>query len=70
MTLELENVSLEMVARGEPLQATIERVCSEVEALVPSIVCSVLLVDRHRSNRDNDTIAAPVCEHVVAQGPS
>ncbi|WP_426237643.1 putative bifunctional diguanylate cyclase/phosphodiesterase [Pararhizobium sp. DWP1-1-3] len=45
MTLELQNVILEMIARGEALQATIERLCLEVEALVPGTVCSVLSVD-------------------------
>lgn len=44
MILELQNVILEMIARGEVLQATIERLCLEVEALVPDVVCSVLSV--------------------------
>ncbi|WP_276122055.1 sensor domain-containing phosphodiesterase [Pararhizobium qamdonense] len=46
MTLELQNVILEMIARGEALHLTLERLCLEVEALVPEVVCSVLSVDR------------------------
>ncbi|NSZ19889.1 bifunctional diguanylate cyclase/phosphodiesterase [Agrobacterium vitis] len=45
MILELQNIILEMIARGETLQATLERLCNEVEALVPDIVCSVLSVE-------------------------
>jgi len=45
MILKLQNVILELIARGEALQATLERLCLEVEALVPGIVCSVLSVD-------------------------
>ncbi len=44
MTLELQNVILEMIARGEALHSTIVRLCLEVEALVPDVVCSVLSV--------------------------
>lgn len=45
MLLELQNSILEMIARGEPLKATIDRLCTAVEASVPGIVCSVLSVD-------------------------
>jgi diguanylate cyclase (GGDEF)-like protein len=34
-----------MIARGEPLLATTERLCIELEKRLPSIICSVLLVD-------------------------
>ena len=44
--LRLENIILEMVARGEALAATADRLCREVEAMVPRVVCSVLTVDR------------------------
>ena len=47
MLLRLQNIILEMVARGDPLQVTIDRLCREVEMLVPDIVCSVLTVDRN-----------------------
>ncbi|NKN38716.1 EAL domain-containing protein [Agrobacterium sp. a22-2] len=46
MLLELQNSILEMIARGEPLKATIDRLCAAVEASVPGIVCSVLSVDQ------------------------
>lgn len=46
MLLRLQNIILEMVARGDPLQVTIDRLCREVEMLAPDIVCSVLTVDR------------------------
>lgn len=45
MMLALQNAILEMIARGEPLVDTIERLCVEVEAVVPGIVCSVLSVE-------------------------
>ena len=48
MTIELQNIILEMIARGEPLSATVERLCFEVEAMAPGAVCSVLLVDEGR----------------------
>lgn len=48
MILKLQNVILEMIARGEALQSTAERLCLEAEALVPGTVCSVLsLEDGH-----------------------
>jgi len=34
-----------MVAKGESLAATTERLCVEVEKLLPGVICSVLLVD-------------------------
>jgi diguanylate cyclase (GGDEF)-like protein len=37
---------LEMVARGEPLAATTDRLCAEVERRLNGVLCSVLLVDR------------------------
>ena len=44
--LRLQNIILEMVAKGESLSLTAERLCVEVEMMVPDIVCSVLTVDR------------------------
>jgi diguanylate cyclase (GGDEF)-like protein len=46
MLLGLQNIVLEMIAKGEPLSATIDRLCLEVEAIVPEVICSVLTVDR------------------------
>ena len=43
--LGLQNAILEMIARGETLEATCVRLCLDVEALVPSVTCSVLTVD-------------------------
>lgn len=44
MILELQNAILEMIARGEPLEQTIDLLCREVEVIAPDIVCSVLSV--------------------------
>lgn len=43
--LRLQNTILEMVAKGESLERTAERLCREIEDLVPSVVCSLLTVD-------------------------
>jgi diguanylate cyclase (GGDEF)-like protein len=34
-----------MIARGEPLKPTMDRLCLEVEAIIPGTVCSVLTLD-------------------------
>jgi len=44
--LRLQNIILEMVAKGESLKSTTDRLCVEVEKIVPGIACSVLTVDR------------------------
>ncbi len=44
--IELQNIILEMVARGDSLKITMDRLCAEVEALLPDVICSVLSVDR------------------------
>jgi len=44
--IELQNVILEMIAKGETLESTAARLCSEVERLVPGVICSVLTVDK------------------------
>ncbi|MGV8935725.1 MAG: EAL domain-containing protein [Allorhizobium sp.] len=46
--LRLQNTILELIAKGDPLKATVERLCLEVEAVVPGIVCSVLSLERDR----------------------
>jgi diguanylate cyclase (GGDEF)-like protein len=43
--LHLQNRILEMVASGIPLSSTMDRLCLEVEALLPEVICSVLRVD-------------------------
>jgi diguanylate cyclase (GGDEF)-like protein len=43
--LHLQNVILEMIAKGDTLERTAERLCLEVERLVPGTICSVLTVD-------------------------
>jgi diguanylate cyclase (GGDEF)-like protein len=45
MLQALQNTILEMIATGEPLKPTIDRLCSMVEDMVPDVVCSVLEVD-------------------------
>jgi diguanylate cyclase (GGDEF)-like protein len=48
MLLRLQNIILEMIARGEPLKPTMDRLCLEVEAVIPGTVCSVLTIDESR----------------------
>ncbi|MGE7367771.1 putative bifunctional diguanylate cyclase/phosphodiesterase [Neorhizobium sp. NPDC001467] len=45
MILELQNAILEMIARGETLEKTVDLLCREVEVIAPDIVCSVLSVE-------------------------
>ena len=44
--LPLQHIILEMIATGSTLEATADRLCCEVEALLPGVICSVLTVDR------------------------
>lgn len=43
--LELQNIILEMIAKGDPLADTAARLCLEAEKLARSAICSVLTVD-------------------------
>lgn len=43
--LKLQNTILEMIAKGESLEATATRLCIEVDLLTPGATCSVLTVD-------------------------
>ncbi|GGE72026.1 putative bifunctional diguanylate cyclase/phosphodiesterase [Sphingomonas prati] len=43
--IELQNVILEMIAKGKTLERTAVRLCVEVERLLPGVVCSVMTVD-------------------------
>lgn len=45
MLVYLQNLILEMVARGEELRITGDRLCREVERLAPGSICSILAVD-------------------------
>ncbi len=45
MVLALQNIILEMIAKGDPLADTATRLCLEAEKLVPSAICSILTVD-------------------------
>lgn len=42
----LQTEILEMVARGEPLETTARALCQRVEAIVPEVICSIILVDK------------------------
>jgi diguanylate cyclase (GGDEF)-like protein len=42
--LQLHNIILEMIAKGRTLADTAERLCIEVERLVPGVICSVVTV--------------------------
>lgn len=56
MLVYLQNLILEMVARGEGLRATTDRLCREVERLAPGSHCSILEVD---SDGAMHPVAAP-----------
>ncbi|MCV9938192.1 EAL domain-containing protein [Boseaceae bacterium BT-24-1] len=43
--LKLQNSILELIAKGETLEATTDRLCREIELLLPDVWCSVLRVD-------------------------
>ncbi|MDM9621987.1 EAL domain-containing protein [Rhizobium sp. S96] len=45
MLQSLQNIILRMVAQGDELQATLERLCVEVEYLLPGAVASILTLD-------------------------
>ena len=44
--LRFQNIILEMIATGVPLNVTAERLCHEIELLLPNVACSVLRVER------------------------
>ena len=44
--LKLQNTILEMIAKGETLENTADRLCREAEKLAPDVICSILTVDR------------------------
>ena len=44
--LQLQNTILEMIAKGETLAQTANRMCLEAEKLAPDVICSILAVDR------------------------
>jgi len=56
MLVYLQNLILEMVARGEELRATADRLCREVERLTPGSLCSILSID---SDGALHTVGAP-----------
>jgi diguanylate cyclase (GGDEF)-like protein len=43
--LHLQNAILRMIARGASLESTCSTLCSEVESILPEVICSVLTVD-------------------------
>ncbi len=45
MLIDLQNLILEMVARGTDLGTIADRICREVERLAPDVACSILSVD-------------------------
>jgi diguanylate cyclase (GGDEF)-like protein len=44
--LQLQNTILEMIARGETLEATTDSLCRRIQEMLPGVWCSVLRVDR------------------------
>ena len=45
--LRFQNIILEMIATGTTLEVTAERLCREIELLLPDVACSVLRVERN-----------------------
>lgn len=45
--LYLQNCILKMIAKGETLEATMDRLCFEIEKRLPGVWCSVLRVERN-----------------------
>jgi len=43
--LQLQNIILEMIAKGHTLADTATQLCLEAEKLAPSVICSILTVD-------------------------
>ncbi|EJL32312.1 bifunctional diguanylate cyclase/phosphodiesterase [Novosphingobium sp. AP12] len=70
---QLQNIILEMIARGEPLADTVGRLCQEVESLVPGAICSVLGVDAagHLRSLAAPSLPAQYCDAIdgLAIGP-
>jgi diguanylate cyclase (GGDEF)-like protein len=44
--LRLQKIVLELIAKGKSLEHTTERLCREIEDMLPDVVCSLLSVDR------------------------
>lgn len=44
----LQNEILEAIARGDPLVATMEKLCRRVEAIAPGTTCSIVSIDEDR----------------------
>lgn len=62
--LRLQNDILEMIAKGEPLAATIDRLCRRIEAILPGVVCSVIEVG---GDGCLHPLAAPSLPHAYCQ---
>ncbi len=45
--LHLQNTILEMIAKGETLKSTTDRLCREIELLLPGVLCTVLHIERN-----------------------
>lgn len=43
--IQLQNIILKMIAKGEPLPRIATRLCVEVEKLLPDVICSIFTID-------------------------
>jgi diguanylate cyclase (GGDEF)-like protein len=68
--LKLQNLILEMIAKGETLAHTADRMCREAEKLAPDVVCSVLTVDRAGTIRPLAAPSLPVAYSEALDGIS
>lgn len=57
--IQFQNVILQMIAKGDSLERTAERLCLEVENLAPGVICSVLTLDNAGSLRPLAALSLP-----------
>ncbi|MBE1526827.1 diguanylate cyclase (GGDEF)-like protein [Sphingopyxis sp. OAS728] len=66
--LKLQNIILEMIAKGDTLANTATRLCIEAETLVPDAICSVLTVDGAGIIHPLAGPSLPACYSVALDG--
>jgi diguanylate cyclase (GGDEF)-like protein len=64
MLLRFQNIILEMIATGKSLEVTAQRLCREIELLLPDVACSVLRVER---NGQLYPLAAPSLPEIFSE---
>ena len=62
--MRFQNTILEMIATGKSLDVTAEKLCREIELLLPDVACSVLRVER---NGQLYPLAAPSLPEIFSE---